>query len=220
MEHELISKKTRSEFREYSVGTTLRVIRTEFDGANVPLDEYYEPPEQGERRSLVEQYYHATDFTKWSDVRKVLTVYGNVLADLETRAESLIGYNGGERAKSQFELLKKWIEREGFTYTDGKIGSVAKDLHLPEVSEAAKGFDSLELHQQVERIKGSVEDDPALAMGTAKEVVETTCKTILKARGIEFQENSDVVDLVTADPGVTEPPSRKCPRFGERKRHH
>ena len=59
---DIISKKTRLEFREYFVGTTLREISQEFDAADVPLDSEYMPPESGQRRSLIEQYYHAVDF--------------------------------------------------------------------------------------------------------------------------------------------------------------
>ena len=48
MTSELISKKTRNEFREYFVETTLREIEMEFDAADVPFDEDYKPPMSGE----------------------------------------------------------------------------------------------------------------------------------------------------------------------------
>jgi virulence-associated protein VapD len=53
---DLISKKTRIEFREYFVGTSLRHISQEFDAADVPCDADFQPRESGQRRSLVEQY--------------------------------------------------------------------------------------------------------------------------------------------------------------------
>lgn len=37
-----------------------------------------------------------------------------------------------------------------------------------------------------------IEDDPSLAIGTAKELVETTCKTILHARKVAFSESADI----------------------------
>src|SRR4051812_43047896 len=105
---DLISKKTRIEFREYFVGTSLREIETEFDSADVPIDAGYQSNVPGQRRSLVEQYYHAVDWSKWSHVRKVLTVYENVLIRLEDLAE-----NGQEWAQNLLKALKKWIERDG-----------------------------------------------------------------------------------------------------------
>src|SRR6266403_1615737 len=40
-----------------------------------------------------------------------------------------------------------------------------------------------ETQKQIRRIEQSIESDPSLAIGTAKELVETCCKTILAERG-------------------------------------
>jgi hypothetical protein len=45
-------------------------------------------------------------------------------------------------------------------------------------------------------MQNAVEDDSGLAIGTAKELVETTCKTILEERGIQFDEHDDIAKLV------------------------
>ena len=57
---ELISIKTRQVFREYMVGWVLRQINDEFDAARIDCDLKYDPPLSGERRTLVEQYYHTS----------------------------------------------------------------------------------------------------------------------------------------------------------------
>ena len=41
----------------------------------------------------------------------------------------------------------------------------------------------------------AAEDDPALAVGTAKELIETICKTILEDRGVSHKEE-DLPKLV------------------------
>lgn len=187
----LISKKARNELREYFVGTSLREIETEFDSADVPFDEDYVPSTSGQRRSLVEQYYHAVDWTKWKDVRKVLTVYENVLSQLEDLTE-----NDVEWAANQFKSLRKWIERDGYKYQDGKLIPVGKHHALEDISDTTADFDLPELHRQIERIKSAVEDDPGLAIGTAKELVETTCKTILEQRSVPIGDNADIGKLV------------------------
>lgn len=192
----LISKKTRYEFREYFVGTTLREIEMEFDAADVPIDRDYEPSTSGQRRSLVEQYYHTVDWTKWQDVRRVLRVYENVLAHLESQAESGSGYDGGQWAKDTFASLRKWIERDGFVYSDGKLIARGDVVQLPDVHDAAMRFDAPELQRQVARMRDAVDDDPALAIGTAKELVETTCKTILDDRAVAYNSNDDLLTLV------------------------
>ncbi|MFA5110266.1 MAG: abortive infection family protein [Desulfobaccales bacterium] len=191
MTHELISKKTRNEFREYFVGTTLRIIELEFDAADVPFDKDYNPSISGERRSLVEKYYHAVDWTKWKDVRKILSVYENVLSHLEGFTES-----GAEWADPIFRSLRKWIERDGYKYEDGRLLPIGQNQALEIISDTTSRLDMPEIHRQIERMKSAVDDDPSLAIGTSKELIETTCKTILEERGIHFDENADIAKLV------------------------
>jgi len=163
----------------------------EFDAADVPFDEHYNPKTSGERRSLVEKYYHAVDWSNWKDVRKVLSVYESVLNHLESLSEGRV-----EWAEQTFRYLRRWIERDGYLYKDGRLVSVGKEQTLEELLEITAQFDMLELYRQIERMKAAVEDDPGLAIGTAKELLETTCKTILEERGIQIDENPDIAKLV------------------------
>ena len=50
--------------------------------------------------------------------------------------------------------------------------------------------------QQITRMEYAIPNDPHLAIGTAKEYVETICKTILEERGISIPENEDFPGLV------------------------
>lgn len=58
------------------------------------------------------------------------------------------------------------------------------------------GTDPGYVAQQITRMDVAVINDPSLAIGTAKELVETCCKTILTDRGIEFSRNADLPELV------------------------
>jgi hypothetical protein len=113
MTGELISKKTRSEFREYFVGTTLRTIELEFDAADIAHSPDATWSGSGARRGMVEGYYASLDFTSWRDVSKILKVYGAVLARLEDQIANTFN---PDAAKQTFDSLKKWLERDGFTY--------------------------------------------------------------------------------------------------------
>ena len=50
--------------------------------------------------------------------------------------------------------------------------------------------------QQVTRMEAAISNDPDLAIGTAKEFIETICKTILQEREISISENDDMPRLV------------------------
>jgi len=88
MSQELISKKTRNVLREYLVdlGRSAR-IGMEFDSADVPLAMTSCPKTTGERRTLVEQYYHSLDFTSAVDTKKFLRVCEGRLNRLDKLTE-------------------------------------------------------------------------------------------------------------------------------------
>ena len=50
--------------------------------------------------------------------------------------------------------------------------------------------------RQITRMESAIPNDPHLAIGTAKEFVETICKTILEERGINILENEDFPRVV------------------------
>lgn len=49
--------------------------------------------------------------------------------------------------------------------------------------------------KEIERLENGIDRDPALAIGTAKELVETCCKTILTKRGVAFTKSEDLGEL-------------------------
>lgn len=69
---------------------------------------------------------------------------------------------------------------------------------LGSIAEVAVQFDSPYLQSQINRMEAAVESDPALAIGTAKELIETCCKTILEDRGKSLGANPDMSELTRA----------------------
>jgi hypothetical protein len=54
------------------------------------------------------------------------------------------------------------------------------------------------MHQELTRIEAAIDHDPALAIGTAKEMVETCCKHIAEALQIPLSANPDMPELTKA----------------------
>jgi hypothetical protein len=185
MAQEIISKKTRYEFREFLVGWTLREIEMEFDAADISCH----PPEglrlpTGARRSLVEQYYASLDLTKPADSKKLLAVYGNVLAKTEAQWPDIA------------DRLAKWLSKDGFVFQNGRLEQKTGVLLIPHVKQIAAEFDANHMAEQIRRMESAVDSDPALAVGSAKELVETCCRTILSRRGIASDKDWDLPRLV------------------------
>lgn len=68
-------------------------------------------------------------------------------------------------------------------------------IDLGHLKKATASFDAKHLREQIERIERSIESDPALAIGSAKELIETCCKTILTERGKPISGSPDIPKL-------------------------
>ena len=75
---------------------------------------------------------------------------------------------------------------------------LAGEPNIIDLAEIATRLDADYLRQQISRMEDAVESDPALAIGTAKELIETCCKTILEERGESFEKDPDMPELTKA----------------------
>ncbi len=67
---------------------------------------------------------------------------------------------------------------------------------IESVKETFNSADTTYVLQQITRMETAIDSDPVLAIGTAKELIETCCKTILRERGAEIQGSPDLPKLV------------------------
>lgn len=193
MTPDLINKATRNEFREVLVGFVLREIDMIFDGAGLSPKSSYTPPVDGQRRSLVEQYYANIDFGAPADVQKLIVAYEEILLRLERSSDSWPEH------KQTIEDLLRRMERDGYRFENGRFVALPhrQSPLVKAIQEHAAVLDLDGVHRQIERLSIAAETDPALAVGTAKELVETVCKTILEDRGVT-PANDDILKLVKA----------------------
>lgn len=105
------------------------------------------------------------------------------------------------------QLYNKYLENDGFRIVErtrmsghpvftGRFVGVAPTPGVNAAREVLSNADASYVAQQITRMEASVQNDPSLAIGTAKELVETCCKTILKARNIQLNGNPDIAQLV------------------------
>ena len=197
MQESLISPRTRLKFREYFVNTSLAHIDDAFALAGIKAKEDFVSPVSGARRSRVEQYYTSVDFSKWADARRVLAVYEHVLDELERQVR-----HGDEYAKKYametFDTLLECLHRDGFDWADGRLVERSRAAQLDNFNHAIVMVDAPEFARQLSRLREAVDEDPSLAIGTAKEMLETTCKTILEDLWIDFDPAWDLPELLKA----------------------
>jgi hypothetical protein len=129
-------------------------------------------------------------------VQKVLRVFESVLVALEERIKHPMWGTKDKDAERTFSILMHCLKRDGFIWENGKISALAHNPTIDELTEVAGTLDSRVLRQQIDRIRNAIDDDPDLAIGTSKELLETTCKTILADYGVTADSNWDLTRLV------------------------
>lgn len=105
------------------------------------------------------------------------------------------------------QLYNQFLRNDGFQLVErtrlsgkpvyvGRYMGIGATPGLSAARETLAGTDPGYVAQQITRMDAAVINDPGLAIGTAKELVETCCKTILADRGIAFSKNADIPELV------------------------
>lgn len=177
-QQELVSRATRRAFREIAPGIVVR----EIDG--MWQDEGFEAgpsPEDvsGVRRSLYQAYLNAVDWSDPGQAARALRVF-------EQTARGV--------APEYLEAAYGCLARDGYQVSEeGRItgGAVAlREGSLADISDPSA------ITAGLERISGAVTDDPALAIGGAKELIESTAKVVLHERGRLVDNKADLPQLV------------------------
>jgi AbiJ N-terminal domain 3/Abortive infection C-terminus len=105
--------------------------------------------------------------------------------------------------------LRKELLRDGWTLdeTDTLSGerkfrvtpaNAAYDRAEAALRHTAMELSSAWMHQEIERLEAAIDVDPALAIGTAKEVIETCCKHIAERLALTIPLDADMPQLVKA----------------------
>ncbi len=108
--------------------------------------------------------------------------------------------------KNLLDLFNRELNQEGYEIIEtkssfGNIHYEAKGLltelidSLNQLRDDKEYLNSENVQRQIVRMMTSIESDPELSIGTAKEFLETSLKTILAKLRIEYQANSDLTKL-------------------------
>ncbi|WEX86573.1 abortive infection family protein [Sinorhizobium garamanticum] len=99
--------------------------------------------------------------------------------------------------------LEGWhlVEEERIAGRPRFVGQRIRNSDGRSVSRARTVADALDagwMQKEIARLENAVDRDPALAIGTAKELVESCCKSILSKRSVSISRNDDLPKLTKA----------------------
>ena len=107
---------------------------------------------------------------------------------LEQAFNQLLHYAG-------YEIVPKTQLSGRAVYTARRI-QLSVESNISDLKQKFKGTDTNYVLSQITRMQSAVDSDPGLAIGTAKELIETICKTILYERGQALSGNLELPKLV------------------------
>jgi hypothetical protein len=191
MKKDLISRMTRRHFREWLVGSTLREIADLFTSHG--FEKAFIPPDllpSGERRTSVECFYESVDWTEPEHISRMLRLYEDIIFKIEDRSLPCVA-----------ELFR-YLERDGYVM-EGNSLVVKGGGHGISPAQIAS-FGSEHLAEHIHRIERSIADDPAQAIGSAKELIESTLKTIIEGMDISYASDDDIPKLLKATQAALE----------------
>ena len=180
---DLISKRTRNEFRETLVGWTLREIDIEFENEDFTPDTEHDPQLGGQRRTLVEQYYKNIDFRNYDDVVRLVRIYDSVIQTIE------------QNAPAQAEKLRTCLQRDGVAFEKGRAVVSAVNPGDQSVADVLTAFDAAHVHAAWQKALSRRASDPEGAITIARSLLETVCKHILDEIAVNYETGADLRKL-------------------------
>ncbi len=180
---ELISRATRRAVREMMSGTVLREIDGVWQDENFAPGPEPDPPVGGQRVSLFQSYMDSVDWTDAGQVARALRVFEVALRDCN---------------REYLGTVVMMLQRDGYRLQeDGRITGgpvvVVREGALSGLTDPAA------IREHLDRISRAIEDDDAAqAIGSAKELIESTAKVVLHERGESVNDRDDLPELVRA----------------------
>lgn len=176
---ELISGRIRAAFRDEAAGSTLAVIRRNWEAEGFEPS-YSGQMEQGERRTMWRTYEDSVDWTRADQVSRALRVFESAI--LDTSDEYLT-------------RVRRVLAQDGWEIDDNRrIRKV--DSPLRELSGIEGLRDPGGILDAFHRAELLIDQNPAGVVGASKELIEATAKTILSELGETIDPKVDIPDLV------------------------
>jgi Abortive infection C-terminus len=180
MTDELVSRTTRGLFRTLMTGSTVGQIAAAFQDEGFAPNPDCTYDDSSVRRQTTQAYLEAVDWTDPRHVARVLRVFGRLMHGFEAQYT---------------EQLRHSLHQDGYV-TDSDTGHIMPAGPQFAACSLAGLNDASAIREQLDRIQRAIADDPALAVGSAKELIESTAKVVLAERGLPVSDKADLPELV------------------------
>jgi len=193
-----LSRRSQQKFADRAAGFgTVRSIENVYEAHGFSLPAGFEPTEGRARRSVCEAAEGGIDPSDPKVSDRLLHVYLDAIDDWG--GSTFVGF--GSAAADEDPLLPdaralvRSLQRDGAPVDDD--GSLVLGASAPTL--AVETFDRLSeprvLLEHLTRIEAGIASDPAAAIGSAKELVESAFKFVLDDYGVAYARSASLTDL-------------------------
>lgn len=185
---DLISRSTRGQFRQLMTDiSSYRRVADAFQDEGFAPNPDCTWDDSSVRRTTTQQYLESVDWTDPAHVGRACRAFERLLAEWAPDTADLQRFHNS-------------LRRDGCTVdsTTGQITPPTDPTPLRPLRSLATLTDPSAIQEQLDRIQRAIIDDPALAIGSAKELIESTAKVVLTERGRPVNDKDDLPALARA----------------------
>jgi hypothetical protein len=175
----VFSRRTLGEFEDAAASIPLRQLDRIFKDAQIPLGEDPGGP-AGTRRTQFRRYVASVDQHDPQRLERLGDGLGALIKEV---------------AASKQEFLVTAAERDGFFFADGVFRQAVR---APSAFAITRAEDLALIEDRGRRLYLLANDDPADAIGGAKELVESVCRTVVRLIGEPAPVRAQLVEIAEA----------------------
>jgi hypothetical protein len=187
-----VSRRSRQKFADLAAACgTVRTVEEAYAAEGFELPPSFQVPEAGQRRAICAAAERDIDPAQSETAERLLRVYLASIDDWGWNRGFMVDEGLNDAAKA----LVVALQRDGVPIDDeGKRLYASPPEGLP-LDQFARLEEPLVLIKHLERIQDGISRDPAAAIGSAKELVESTLKFVLDDYGVTYARDAGLTDL-------------------------
>ena len=197
MQREIISRRTRSEFRKLTTNSTVGQIEDAFRDEGFSPNSDPDFKDSSDRRLTANNFLNAVNWTDVNECDRAIRAMERILIPISPARQFVHDI-------STWDAFTRYLKEDGWEITtEGKISPLTYQDQLSRLAMSDLK-DASAIHEQLERLRRS-QDDPAAVIGASKELIESTAKVILAELGKTYDPNAKfnkLVKLVQSELGL------------------
>ncbi|HEY5858499.1 MAG TPA: abortive infection family protein [Aldersonia sp.] len=178
---DLVSTRTRGYFRDAATDSTVGAIEAAFQDEGIAPNPDCAYEDSSVRRRTAQSYLESVNWSDPDHVARALRAMERIIEDFP----------------EEYSVAKFWksLERDGYR-RDPESGVLDIPVRTLAAEALANLKDAAAIRGHLTRIQRALNDDPELAIGSAKELIESTAKLVLDERGVAYDQGTKITALI------------------------